>query len=198
MRILSLSYRRITEKSPTSSFVLFYAFRYLSKATPVFISKLPKIRWINLTEPKIFSFKICFCKILYMNSPDRRLRGLTDDGFLIQFNLCFINKYISNRSNRKWLLIMWAMSTYLQMVFQIYYYCTRVTYINYNKNFCMTSPEAVVQRCSEKKLLLKLLAEFTGKHLCWSLFNNVSCLQTCNFIKRDSNTGVFLWILWNF
>ena len=119
---------------------------------------------------------------MYTNSPDRRLRGLTNDRFLIQLNLCFISKYIFIRSNRKWLLIIWAMSTY----------------INYNKKFCMASPEAVVQRCSEKKLLLKLLAEFTGKHLCWSLFNKVSCLQTCNFIKRDSNTGVFLWILRNF
>ena len=27
--------------------------------------------------------KICFCEILYINSPERRLRGLTDDGFPI-------------------------------------------------------------------------------------------------------------------
>ena len=53
-----------------------------------------------------------------------------------------------------------------------------------NKKFCMASPEAVVQRSSEKKLLLKLHAEFTGKHLCWSLFNKVAGLQTCNFIKK--------------
>ena len=48
----------------------------------------------------------------------------------------------------------------------------------------MASPEAVAQRCSEKKLLLKLCAEFTGKHLCQSLFNKVAGLQTCNFIKK--------------
>ena len=70
------------------------------------------------------------------------------------------------------------------MFFQLYYYCSRVTYINYNKKFCMASPEAVVQRCSEKKLLLKLRAEFTGKHLCRSLFNKVAGLQTCNFNKK--------------
>ena len=72
------------------------------------------------------------------------------------------------------------------MFFQLYHYCSRVTYINYNKKFCMASPEAVVQRCSEKKLLLKLRAEFTGKHLCRSLFNKVAGLQTCfsvNFAK---------------
>ena len=31
-----------------------------------------------------------------------------------------------------------------------------------------------------------------------SLFNMVSCQKTCNFVKRDSRTGVFLWILRNF
>ena len=140
---------------------------------------------------QIFSFKICFCKILYINSPDRQLRGLTDDGFPIQFNLCFISKYISIRSNRKWLLIIWAMSTYLQIFFQLYYYCSRVRYINYNKKFCIASPEAVVQRRSEKKLLLKLRAEFTVKHLCQSLFNNIGDLQTCNFIKKRLQHGCF-------
>ena len=29
----------------------------------------------------MFSFKICFWKILYINSLERQLRGLTDDGF---------------------------------------------------------------------------------------------------------------------
>ena len=70
------------------------------------------------------------------------------------------------------------------MFFQLYYYGSRVTYINCNKKFCMASPEAVVHRCSEKKLLLKLRAEFTGKQLCRSLFNKVAGLQTCNFIKK--------------
>ena len=31
-----------------------------------------------------------------------------------------------------------------------------------------------------------------------SLFNKVAGLKTCNFIKGDSNTGVFLWMLTNF
>ena len=34
------------------------------------------------------------------------------------------------------------------------------------------------QRCSVKKGVLKNFANFTGKHLCWSL------LQACNFIKK--------------
>ena len=37
---------------------------------------------------------------------------------------------------------------------------------------------------------LKNFAIFTGKGLCWSLL--LINLQTYNFMKRDSNTGVFL------
>ena len=39
-------------------------------------------------------------------------------------------------------------------------------------------PEVVTRRYSSKKVL----RNFTGKHLCWSLF----------LFKRDSNTDVFL------
>ena len=46
-----------------------------------------------------------------------------------------------------------------------------------------------------KKRVLKNFAKFTGKHLCQSLPE----AEACNFIKkRDSETGVFLWILQNF
>ena len=34
------------------------------------------------------------------------------------------------------------------------------------------TPEAVLQRCSVKKDVLKNFAKFTGKHLCLSLFLN--------------------------
>ena len=33
-------------------------------------------------------------------------------------------------------------------------------------------PQAVVQRCSVEKMLLKILPKFTGKHLCQRLFFN--------------------------
>ena len=43
-----------------------------------------------------------------------------------------------------------------------------------------------------KKDVLRNFAKFTAKHLYESL-------QACNFIqKNDSDTGLFLWILWNF
>ena len=41
--------------------------------------------------------------------------------------------------------------------------------------------------------VLKNFTNFVGNH--WSFFlNKVAGLKLCNFIKRDSNTGVFLWI----
>ena len=48
-----------------------------------------------------------------------------------------------------------------------------------------------------KKGALKKFVKFTGKHLRRGhVFNKV---QVCNSIKKkDSETGAFLWILWNF
>ena len=44
-----------------------------------------------------------------------------------------------------------------------------------------------------KRGVLKNFTIFIGKHLCWGiLFNKVAGLKACNFIKRDSDTGVFL------
>ena len=39
-------------------------------------------------------------------------------------------------------------------------------------------------RCSLKKSVLKNFANFTGKHLLESLFDNVAGLKACNFIKK--------------
>ena len=44
------------------------------------------------------------------------------------------------------------------------------------------------RRYSVKKCILKNFANFTGKHLCWSLF----------LLKRYSNIDVFLWNLRSF
>ena len=80
---------------------------------------------------------------------------------------CFVSRYISIRSNRRSLLIIWAMFTYLQMFFELYYYCSSVTYVNYNNKFCIASPEAEMF-C--KKGAFKTCTEFTGKHWYCSLF----------------------------
>ena len=45
--------------------------------------------------------------------------------------------------------------------------------------------------CSLRKGILRNLAQFTGKHLCQSVFLN-------KVAGWDSGTGVFLWILRNF
>ena len=47
--------------------------------------------------------------------------------------------------------------------------------------------------------VLRNFTKFIWKHLCWSLFfNKVAGLRPETLLKRDSNTGVFRWILWNF
>ena len=47
-------------------------------------------------------------------------------------------------------------------------------------------------RCSIKEGVLKNLSDFTGKNLCWSLFNKITVLGACNFINENSDTGAFL------
>ena len=50
-----------------------------------------------------------------------------------------------------------------------------------------------------KKGVFKNFANFTVKHLCWSLFLiTLQFLKPATLLKRYSNTDVFLWNLWNF
>ena len=62
-------------------------------------------------------------------------------------------------------------------------------------SFRGTGTRSSHRRCSVKKDVLWNLAIFTGKHFCWSLF--LMKLQAFRQHERDSNTGVFLWILRN-
>ena len=48
-----------------------------------------------------------------------------------------------------------------------------------------------------KNGVLKNLANFTEKHLCWSLFL-IKLRASVSLLKRGSNTSVFLWNLRNF
>ena len=53
--------------------------------------------------------------------------------------------------------------------------------------------------CSVKKVLLKIFANFTGKHLCWSHFLiKLQVWRCATLLKRDTNTGALLWNLRNF
>ena len=46
--------------------------------------------------------------------------------------------------------------------------------------------------------VLKNFANFTGKHLCWSLFfKKLQAFRSVMLLKRDSYTGVSLWNLRN-
>ena len=54
----------------------------------------------------------------------------------------------------------------------------------------LTKSRSSHRRCSVNKDVLKNFANFTGKHLCWSLFNKVTYLKACNFIKKTP-TQVF-------
>ena len=59
------------------------------------------------------------------------------------------------------------------------------------------------QGCSLKKVFLKHFTKCTGKQIYWNLFFNyflikIQTLGLQLYWKRDSNKGVFLWILWNF
>ena len=50
------------------------------------------------------------------------------------------------------------------------------------------------QRPSVKKGALKNFANFTGKHLCWSVFSiKLQARGPATFLRRDSNTAVFPW-----
>ena len=51
-------------------------------------------------------------------------------------------------------------------------------------------------RCSITKAVLKNSTILTGKYLNWSFF--LIKIFKADLLKRNSNTGVFLWILQNF
>ena len=59
----------------------------------------------------------------------------------------------------------------------------------------------IVSRCGRSQMffkisVLKRFANFTGKHLCWSLFLiKLQALRPATLLKKDSNTGVYLWNL---
>ena len=49
------------------------------------------------------------------------------------------------------------------------------------------------QRRSVKKDFLKNFANFTGKHLCWSLYLiKLQAFKPATLLERDFNTGAFL------
>ena len=62
------------------------------------------------------------------------------------------------------------------------------------QTFCQLTVWSSCPKVLCEKGILKNFAIFAGKHLCWRLF----LILFKTFLKRDSNTCVFLWILQNF
>ena len=58
--------------------------------------------------------------------------------------------------------------------------------------------EAAAEEVLSKKDVLKNFAKFPERNLCRGLFSQKIAGLTCNFIKKDSNTGAFLSIFVNF
>ena len=76
----------------------------------------------------ILSGEMFLFKIVQMNLTKKVAKIVRPIKTQLHFNPCFITKYISIRSNRRWLRIIWPMpnvqwATYLQMFFQLYYHC---------------------------------------------------------------------------
>ena len=81
----------------------------------------------------------------------------------------------------KWILISWAISTYLQMLFEPYNFYSKANYINGSNNFCMTSKivHSSKQHCrncfqikqnssnKNKKYSLKLRSYFFESFIFW-------------------------------
>ena len=54
------------------------------------------------------------------------------------------------------------------------------------KKVMQTNSEAVAQRCSVKKGVLKNFSKFTGKHMCQSpFFNRIACLSPATLLKKS-------------
>ena len=58
-------------------------------------------------------------------------------------------------------------------------------------------PEAVAQRCSVKKVFLKI-SQNSQENTCARPCFLIKLPQACNYIKNETGTGVFLRILQNF
>ena len=95
-------------------------------------------------------------------------------------------KYISIRSNRRWLLMIRAIS--ISGRFFNFMPLQQGSLCNYK--FCMASSEAAIWEFC-KKAALKIYAELTGTHRCWSLFLiKFQGFSPVNFLKRDSEADV--------
>ena len=129
--------------------------------------------------------------------------------FLDRLNWVFTNKFVPQNS---WLHL-WSKSlkvTYIRVYFfrkvlrlclltyKCKHKCTHCLNVHISKwissvKYC----RSIHRMCSVKKDGLKNIPSYTGKQLCWSLFLIFS-FYNFSLLKRNSNTGVFLWNLPDF
>ena len=80
----------------------------------------------------------------------------------------------------------------------------RLFFLYHNLFIVLTTSLFWMHRSSRSQMFFKIVvlknfAKFTRKHLCWSLFSiKLQALRPATLLKRDSDTGAFLWILQNF
>ena len=123
------------------------------------------------------------------------LTGGSKYGFAAWQNMLLINLNYSNMLNA---LYCWQYQRISVICFCICF--SKKIFINSTNDYSWT--DACLNNWLNMFLrigVLKNFAIFTGKHLCWNLLLIKSQgWRPATLLKRDSNTGVFLWILWNF
>ena len=73
-----------------------------------------------------------------------------------------------------------------------------MVYFEWDGVICFLETSSRPKVLREKGVLRDFII-FTGKHLFWSLFLiKFHAFRVVTLLKRDSNTGVFLWTLLNF
>ena len=68
-----------------------------------------------------------------------------------------------------------------------------------NEAYWLTPTTSSHRKCSIKKLFLKV-SQYSQENICVrvSFLTKLQTFSAATLLKRDSNTGVFLWNLWNF
>ena len=140
---------------------------------------------------------ICWCMTLFLR--------VSYWGQVAEMNFCLINfdKFLSLRAESNVMKIHCPCITILGYTSQSRKF-EKLINIHLNKKTLRRSSATHFQKqppagCSIKKAVLKNLTIFTTrKQLWWSLFLiKLQTLRPAILLKRDSDTGVFLWILQN-
>ena len=129
-----------------------------------------------------------------------------EDKYLLTFVFVVYYAYIKNnktndkRFNNRAYLLFFLMAIFLKHLWLIPNILKWQDCKMFTKLVPLQTPSrSSHQRSSVKKDVLKNLRNFKGKHLYWSLFLiKLQTFRPAASLRRDSNTGFFLWNFWNF